>query len=100
MPPRQPRCARCGDPFGPQATGRPATWCSDACRQAAWREGQRQLAAEASGAACQNCGAALWPWLRPEPSPGRPAVYCSPACRQAAWRQRQREQRRPFWDEA
>jgi MYND finger len=100
MPPKQPRCPRCGDPLPPQATGRPATYCSHACRQAAWRDSERQLATDARDTACQHCGATLWPSLWPQPSPGRPAIYCSPACRQAAWRQRQRAKTRPFWDDA
>ena len=31
-------CARCGRPVPPRATGRPATWCSQACRRAAYEE--------------------------------------------------------------
>jgi hypothetical protein len=33
------RCPACGLPLGPPApTGRPARWCSPACRTRAWRE--------------------------------------------------------------
>ncbi len=31
-------CPRCGRPVPPRATGRPATWCSQACRRAAYEE--------------------------------------------------------------
>ena len=30
-------CAWCGGPIRVRATGRPARFCSDACRQRAWR---------------------------------------------------------------
>lgn len=31
-------CPRCGQNVTPRATGRPATWCSQACRRAAYEE--------------------------------------------------------------
>lgn len=31
-------CRRCGDPASQQRRGRPRKWCSNACRQAAYRE--------------------------------------------------------------
>ncbi len=31
-------CLRCGATIESQRTGRPATWCSDACRRAAYEE--------------------------------------------------------------
>ena len=32
------KCPRCGEPVPIRATGRPATWCSPACRRAAYEE--------------------------------------------------------------
>lgn len=32
------RCPRCGAPVPKRQTGRPATWCSQACRRAAYEE--------------------------------------------------------------
>lgn len=40
------RCPRCGQPVRARATGRPATWCSQSCRRAAYEERR----AAASGA--------------------------------------------------
>ena len=31
-------CPRCGQPVSQRGTGRPATWCSQACRRAAYEE--------------------------------------------------------------
>jgi endogenous inhibitor of DNA gyrase (YacG/DUF329 family) len=31
-------CPRCGKPVPQRQTGRPATWCSQACRRAAYEE--------------------------------------------------------------
>jgi endogenous inhibitor of DNA gyrase (YacG/DUF329 family) len=39
-------CLRCGDPLPSRATGRPARWCSQRCRRAAYEERR----AAASGA--------------------------------------------------
>lgn len=39
-------CPRCGRPVSHKATGRPATWCSQVCRRAAYEERR----AAASGA--------------------------------------------------
>ena len=46
----RPICARagCGTPVGPQATGRPARFCSNACRQGAFRDRGRARAAAAA----------------------------------------------------
>lgn len=46
----RPICARagCGTPVGPQATGRPARFCSNACRQGAFRDRARARAAAAA----------------------------------------------------
>lgn len=33
-----PTCGQCGRIIAPRRTGRPPTWCSAACRTAAWRE--------------------------------------------------------------
>jgi endogenous inhibitor of DNA gyrase (YacG/DUF329 family) len=36
---KEPACPRCGGPMPqPRSTGRPATWCSDRCKRAAYEE--------------------------------------------------------------
>ena len=52
------RCARCGQPLPSQANGRPARYCSAACRQAAYR--RRRLAGDLDNfiAHIRNAGSA------------------------------------------
>jgi hypothetical protein len=80
------RCAHCRDPLpGPAHTGRPAHWCSPACRQAAHRQRTAEVTKPRHETPCPACG-------RPTvtAATGRPARWCSPACRTRAWRTRRR----------
>jgi hypothetical protein len=81
---RSTRCGRCGgDLPAPAATGRPARWCSAACRQAAHRQQVAGVTKRRHETSCPGCG-------RPVTvaGTGRPARWCSPACRTRAWRTR------------
>jgi hypothetical protein len=111
------RCACCGGALGPPApTGRPARWCSPACRTRAWRGRQPADTASPPGSraakpkpnsdeyrfitpgAAQPCPAhpgcviaRCGRLLCGQPvhilnRPGRPRRYCSPACRVAEHR--------------
>ena len=78
-------CPVCGRPTPHHAIGRPARYCSPACRTRAWRTRNPPAVTQPRDETpCLQCG-------RPIPSPrtGRPARYCSPACRTRAWRSRQ-----------
>jgi len=90
------RCQHCGEEFfvtlyvpGFAGTrGQQRRFCSDACRQAAYRERKPKPPAPASTPPprrrCQRCGQ----WF----TPGRGGLvrFCSGACRVGAWRRRQR----------
>jgi predicted nucleic acid-binding Zn ribbon protein len=73
-------CHHCGKRFDPATyTGPSRLYCSNACRQAAYRDRRRQVP---TGRTCWQCG-------RPLPEDGSyRREYCSNACRQAAYRER------------
>ena len=80
-------CPVCSRPVPHRATGRPARYCSPACRTRAWRTRNPSAVIQpCDGTPCPQCG-------RPVSGGGigRPARYCSPACRTRAWRTRRAE---------
>ncbi|MBN1174617.1 MAG: hypothetical protein JXA67_20805 [Micromonosporaceae bacterium] len=78
-------CSHCQHPMPtPAATGRPARWCSPACRQAAHRQ-RGTVTKPRNETPCPACGQPI-----PTTATGRPARWCSPACRTRAWRTRPR----------
>lgn len=81
-----PQCGHCHRRLPASATGRPARWCSPACRQAAHRQRHTVTKPRNETNPCPACG-------RPTPTAatGRPARWCSPACRARAWRTRHRK---------
>lgn len=77
-------CGHCQRPMPtPAATGRPARWCSPACRQAAHRQQRGTVTKPRNQTPCPVCGQPV-----PTAATGRPARWCSPACRTQAWRTR------------
>jgi hypothetical protein len=79
-------CPVCGGRMPRAGVGRPARYCSPACRTRAWRHRATSDAETESRdeTACLVCGGQLVPHT----GAGRPARYCSPACRTRAWRHR------------
>ncbi len=110
-----PRCAHCGTPLpAPAPTGRPARWCSPACRTRAGRAAGHDLGVEAHPAptpvshdgeyryvtpacrgvcplhpGCVVVGCARFGCSQPVhvgDQRGQPRRFCSPACRVAEHR--------------
>jgi hypothetical protein len=80
------RCVVCAGPVTVHGgAGRPARYCSPACRTRAWRQRNTPAVTKTGDVTpCPVCG-------NPIPArtgAGRPGRYCSPACRTRAWRQR------------
>ena len=76
-------CPVCGRPVPHPATGRPARYCSPACRTRAWRTRTQPVTKQGDVTTCPVCGRTT-----PHSRTGRPAQYCSPVCRTRAWRSR------------
>jgi hypothetical protein len=104
-----PQCGHCHTPLPPPApTGRPARFCSPACRTRAWRaashshdtpthdaDNDLSLTPAATTRTCTvhpgcvlvRCARLLCGWpVHLRDQPGRPRRFCSPACRAAAYR--------------
>ena len=79
-PPRDGACRHCAAPLAPSRAGRPPSYCSPACRQAAHRAATAVTKPrhETTCAACETV-------FTTAPT-GRPARHCSPTCRTRAWR--------------
>ena len=77
-------CEVCARAVARAGTGRPARYCSPACRTTAWRRRTTQAVTERGDETeCEVCARAV-----ARAGTGRPARYCSPACRTTAWRRR------------
>jgi endogenous inhibitor of DNA gyrase (YacG/DUF329 family) len=81
------RCWHCGAPRAESYTGRQRKYCSNTCRQAAYRERWATWAAyvKEHPHRCWRCNAPVT-----LSRTGRPREYCSNACRQADYRDRKR----------
>lgn len=79
------RCLRCGAEMARAGTGRPARYCSAACRTRAWRTRTTTTVTNPGieTVRCLSCGTEM-----AQAATGRPARYCSAACRTRAWRTR------------
>jgi hypothetical protein len=75
------RCWHCGAPRAESYTGRRRLYCSNTCRQAAYRD--REASKLPWDQRCGECGTPI-----AQPRTGRRREYCSNACRQAAYRLR------------
>ena len=77
-------CAKC-DRSLPAGAHRLARYCSNACRQSAWRA--RAVVMKSHNTTCVGCGENLSAPIDPHRA-GRPVLYCSRACQQRAYRRR------------
>jgi predicted nucleic acid-binding Zn ribbon protein len=82
---RPTNCVRCDKPLDVSAKGRPRETCSDACRQAMFRQEQAQQPRK-SHAPVRVCPTCRTRFLRTNPK----RRYCSDKCRAAQWRQTHR----------
>jgi hypothetical protein len=79
-------CPVCGGQMRRAGVGRPARYCSPACRTRGWRRRAASGVETESRdeTACPVCGGRV----ASHTGAGRPARYCSSACRTRAWRHR------------